>query len=129
VVLVAAGCQGPATIIDDGHGRRVFVDVPVPAGYMLDTVDQAEDAIVYECAPFQSVVLEDLVRFYERELPKQGWSGVQATADKSRVLATKPGLSLVVFLTGTADAPAEVRAILDVEGNAARTLTVLRWTR
>ncbi|HZU98311.1 MAG TPA: hypothetical protein VFF73_16515 [Planctomycetota bacterium] len=129
LLLGLLGCQGPATITEDGHGRRVFVDVPVPAGYMLDTVDAAEDLIVYECAPFQAVVLDDLVRFYEGELPKAGWSDVQVTADRTRVLATKPGLSLVVFLTETADAPPEVRAILDVEANAARTLTVLRRPR
>jgi hypothetical protein len=127
------GCRSSDTIADDEAGRRVFIDVPVPPGYAVDTVDEKNDSITYKCPLSQKVVVDDLRRFYMDALPKQGWSDVHAvaTAANQLVEGKKPGLLLFVCLTMKHSAAPETEQIaqsvgIDLDAESARLLSVER---
>jgi hypothetical protein len=128
LVLVAlVGCASGDPIETDDAGRKVFVDVPVPPGYGVDTVDERGDMIVYQAPLAQKIDVPDLAGFFEAELPKHGWKDVHADRERKLVSAHKPGFALFVFLGSKAgDAPPETRRIIDVDAYAAHSLTVLR---
>jgi hypothetical protein len=102
--ILGSGCQSrPDKIVDDPAGRKIFAGVPVPEGYRPDDVQLSSPHmsrnLVYHCHLEQPVSVESLARFYQEELPKNGWTSVRWVVEYDRITARKPGWSLRIDLT------------------------------